>query len=113
VHGGLAGPLWTIVLAGAFLSIAMTWFFDLKSQSMHLWMTVMLAALLGLLIYLLAALDNPFRGDRLPGAISAYPFRRVAILNPMKQPRCRRRAVIGVWACGRFSSRPARSAGRS
>jgi hypothetical protein len=63
VHGGLAGPLWTIVLAGAFLSIAMTWFFDMKSQSMHLWMTVMLSALLGLLIYLLGALDNPFRGE--------------------------------------------------
>jgi hypothetical protein len=63
VHGGLAGPLWTIVLAGAFLSIAVTWFFDMKSQSMHLWMTVMLSALLGLLIYLLGALDNPFRGE--------------------------------------------------
>jgi Protein of unknown function (DUF4239) len=63
VHGGLAGPLWTIVLAGAFLSIAMTWFFDMKSQSMHVWMTVMLAGLLGLLIYLLGALDNPFRGE--------------------------------------------------
>ena len=63
VQGGLAGPLWVIVLAGAFLSIALTWFFDMKSQSMHLWMTVMLASLLGLLIYLVGALDNPFRGE--------------------------------------------------
>ena len=63
VQAGLATPLWTIVLAGAFLSIAMTWFFDMKSQSMHFWMTVMLSALLGLLIYLLAALDSPFRGE--------------------------------------------------
>jgi Protein of unknown function (DUF4239) len=63
VQAGLARPLWTIVLAGAFLSIAMTWFFDMKSQSMHFWMTVMLSALLGLLIYLLAALDSPFRGE--------------------------------------------------
>jgi Protein of unknown function (DUF4239) len=62
VREGLPGPLWTIVLAGAFLSIAMTWFFDIKSQSMHFWMTVMFAMLLGLLIYLLAALDYPFRG---------------------------------------------------
>jgi hypothetical protein len=51
------------VFAGAFLSIALTWFFDLRSQSMHFWMTVMLATLLGLLIYQLAALDNPFRGE--------------------------------------------------
>jgi hypothetical protein len=63
VREGLPGPLWTIVLAGAFLNIAMTWFFDLRSQSMHFWMTVMLSALLGLLVYLLGALDNPFRGE--------------------------------------------------
>ena len=63
VREGLPGPLWTIVLAGAFLNIAMTWFFDMRSHSMHFWMTVMLSALLGLLIYLLAALDNPFRGE--------------------------------------------------
>jgi hypothetical protein len=71
VQGGLAGPLWAIVLAGAFLSIAMTWFFDMKSESMHLWMTVMLASLLGLLIYLLAALDNPFRGEI---SVAPQPF---------------------------------------
>jgi len=47
----------------AFLNIAMTWFFDMRSESMHFWMTVMLSALLGLLIYLLGALDNPFRGE--------------------------------------------------
>ena len=63
VREGLPGPLWTIVLAGAFLNIAMTWFFDMRSQSMHFWMTVLLSALLGLLIYLLGALDNPFRGE--------------------------------------------------
>src|SRR5260370_6471818 len=32
VHEGLAGPLWTVVFAGAFLSIGLTWFFDMKSQ---------------------------------------------------------------------------------
>ncbi|MBV8141233.1 MAG: DUF4239 domain-containing protein [Verrucomicrobia bacterium] len=63
VNDGLAGPLWIVVLAGAFLTIALTWFFDMRSQSMHLWMTALLSALLGLLIYLLAALDNPFRGE--------------------------------------------------
>jgi hypothetical protein len=63
VRTGLPGPLWTIVLVGALLTTALTWFFDTRSQSMHLWMTVMLSALLGLLIYLLGALDNPFRGE--------------------------------------------------
>jgi hypothetical protein len=63
VRAGLAAPLWVVIFAGAFLSIALTWFFDMKSQSMHFWMTVMLATLLGLLIFLLGALDNPFRGE--------------------------------------------------
>src|ERR1700732_426436 len=71
VQGGLAGPLWTIVLAGACLSVGITWFFDMKSQSMHVWMTLMLAGLLGLLIYLLAALDNPFRGEI---SVGSQPF---------------------------------------
>jgi Protein of unknown function (DUF4239) len=71
VREGLPGPLWTVVLAGAFLSIAITWFFDMRSQSMHFWMTVMLAVLLGLLIYQLGALDNPFRGEI---SVSPEPF---------------------------------------
>jgi Protein of unknown function (DUF4239) len=71
VHEGLAGPLWVVVLAGAFLTIAVTWFFDMRSQSMHFWMTVFLSALLGLLIYLLGALDNPFRGEI---SVSPEPF---------------------------------------
>jgi Protein of unknown function (DUF4239) len=71
VHGGLAGPLWMVVVAGAFLTIAVTWFFDLRSHSMHLWLTIFLSALLGLLIYLLGALDNPFRGEI---SVSPEPF---------------------------------------
>jgi hypothetical protein len=56
-------PLWSVVLVGAFVNIAVTWFFDMRSQSMHFWMTVMFSGLLGLLIFLLAAMDNPFRGE--------------------------------------------------
>jgi hypothetical protein len=74
VREGLPGPLWTIVLAGAFLSIAVTWFFDMRSQSMHVWMTVMFSALLGLLIFLLGAMDNPFRGEI---SVSPEPFELV------------------------------------
>jgi hypothetical protein len=74
VREGLSGPLWAIVVAGAFLSIAVTWFFHMQSQGMHFWMTVMLSALLGLLIFLLGALDNPFRGEI---SVSSQPFELV------------------------------------
>jgi hypothetical protein len=46
VNGGLAAPLWIVVWAGAFLNIAVAWFFDMRSQAMHIWMTVLLSALL-------------------------------------------------------------------
>jgi hypothetical protein len=71
VHGGLAAPIWIVVFAGAFLNIAVTWFFDMRSQRMHFWMTVFLSVLLGLLIYLLSALDSPFRGEI---GVSPEPF---------------------------------------
>jgi hypothetical protein len=48
--------------------------FDMKSLSMHCWMTVMLATLLGLLIFMLGALDNPFRGDI---SVGSEPFELV------------------------------------
>jgi hypothetical protein len=63
VTAGLPAPLWSVVLVGAFLNIAVTWFFDMKSHSMHLWMTIMFSGLLGLLIFLLAAMESPFRGE--------------------------------------------------
>lgn len=68
VTAGLPAPLWYVLLVGAFFNIAVSWFFHMRSQSMHFWMTVMLSGLLGLLIFLLAALDHPFRG-----AISVGP----------------------------------------
>ena len=63
VNAGLPGPLWAMVLIGALISIAMTWFFDTASKSMHMWMTILLSALLGLMIFLVAILDNPYRGS--------------------------------------------------
>ena len=65
---GLSVPLWYVLLVGVFFNIAVSWFFHMRSQRMHFWMTVMLSGLLGLLIFLLAALDHPFRG-----AISVGP----------------------------------------
>ena len=63
VTGGLPTLIWFVLMVGAFFNIAVTWFFHMKSQSMHFWMTVMLSGLLGLLIFLMADLDHPFRGE--------------------------------------------------
>lgn len=63
VTTGLPGSLWALVILGALISIAVTLFFDTQSLSMHLWMTVLMSALLGLIIFLVGTLDNPFRGE--------------------------------------------------
>ena len=62
VTAGLPGPLWAMVLIGALFSIAVTWMFDTASLRLHVWLTLLLSCLLGLLIYLVAVLDNPYRG---------------------------------------------------
>jgi hypothetical protein len=62
VHTSLPRSLWWMVLLGALTCIAATWFFHMRSDSMHRWMTVLMAGLLGLMIFLVATLDNPFRG---------------------------------------------------
>jgi hypothetical protein len=62
VTAEMPGPLWTLVILGAMVCIALTWFFHLASHEMHVWMTVMFSALLGLMVYLIAVLDNPYRG---------------------------------------------------
>ena len=63
VRTGLSSNLWALVLVGALINIAVTWFFYLKNTTMHFWMTTLLSSLLGLMIFLLAAMDHPFLGN--------------------------------------------------
>ena len=81
VVAGLPMPLWSVVLVGAFVNIAVTWFFDMRSQSMHFWMTIMFSGLLGLLIFLLAAMDNPLRGE-----VSVGPEAFELVYKQLMQP---------------------------
>jgi len=59
----LPRPLWDFVLLGAVLSFVVSWFFELKSFGMHLWMTAFFAALLGMEIHLLLIMNKPYRGS--------------------------------------------------
>jgi hypothetical protein len=51
------------VLVGAAINIAVTWFFHVQRTRLHVWMTVLISSLLGMMIFLLAAMDHPFRGE--------------------------------------------------
>jgi Protein of unknown function (DUF4239) len=74
VSAELPPPLWALILLGALICIAVTWFFHMENLKMHIWMTVLTAVLLGLMIFMVAALDNPYRGSV---SVSPAPFERV------------------------------------
>src|SRR5215471_7675538 len=71
VTAGLSGALWALVLIGAVINIAVTWCFHLHNQKMHIWMTMLTSSLLGLMIFLLAAMDHPYLGKL---AVTSQPF---------------------------------------
>lgn len=61
--GGAAIPhvMWAIVLCGAALNAAVIWMFDLR-RTTHAIVGGTLSLFIGLVIYMVAALDAPFRG---------------------------------------------------
>jgi hypothetical protein len=81
VTSELPTPLWTLILVGAVICIIVTWFFDMKSRQMHIWMTVFFSGLIGLMIFMIAALDNPYRGK-----ISVSPEALERVYSRMMQP---------------------------
>ena len=70
----MPAPLWVLVIAGALICIAVSWFYHSGSFSVHFWMTILFSSLLGLLIYLIAVLDNPYRGKL---SVTPEPLERV------------------------------------
>lgn len=78
---GMPASLWALVIIGALVTIVVTLFFDIASFSMHFWMTGLLSGLLGLMIFLIGTLDNPFRGK-----VSIGPESIVRVYNQLIVP---------------------------
>ena len=68
---GLNGFLWAILFLGAAVTIAFSYLFAFRSVSAQVAMTGLLALSLALVLYLIAVVDYPFRGDV---RIQATPF---------------------------------------
>jgi hypothetical protein len=58
---GIPGPLWSVVYLGAFLYLLLMCLFDME-RHVHLLLGVTTSLFLGAVVFLIAALDNPFRG---------------------------------------------------
>jgi hypothetical protein len=62
VTTGLPAVLWWVVAFGALMNIALIWTQDMEIH-VHLILGAVLASILGAVIFLIAELDNPFRGE--------------------------------------------------
>jgi hypothetical protein len=60
---GLPGVLWFVIVIGALVSISSTFFFQVEDARLQRIQVVLLAVFIGLLIFIIFALDRPFRGD--------------------------------------------------
>jgi hypothetical protein len=63
VTTGLPAALWAVVLAGAVINAILTYLFWVENVWLHAALDAILAIFVALLVFLTAAMDNPFRGD--------------------------------------------------
>ena len=65
--------MWMVVIIGAVMNISLIWLFEMRLVS-HFFLGGFLAAFMGMMIFLIASLDNPFRGEV---SISSKPFQDI------------------------------------
>jgi hypothetical protein len=68
---GLPSVLWVVVLAGAVLNVVLLYVLRIEPLRTHMLLTGLLSTFIGLMIFLIAALDHPFLGEV---GIDADPF---------------------------------------
>lgn len=83
VPTGLPAALWSVVLIGAFLNISLTYLFWIDNIPMHAILVGIVAVFIALLVFITAAMDNPFRGEF---SIAADAFRDVFDHVMTRQP---------------------------
>ncbi len=63
VNASLPCTIWLILFMGAFVNIVLTWLLVIGNKKLDIAVNVLSGLLLGSLIFLIAAMDNPFRGE--------------------------------------------------
>jgi len=82
VTNGLPATLYYVIVLGAILNLWLCALFSVDRLSLHLALVAMLAAFIGLVMFLIAAMDNPFRGEF---CVSPEPFQN--LLDQMMKAR--------------------------
>jgi hypothetical protein len=81
VTNGLPETMYMVIIIGALLNIMVSWLFVVSNVKLHGVLNLLMAALLGLLVFLIAAMDNPFRGNFSVGP-EAYQIVRDQLMKP-------------------------------
>ena len=82
VGAGLPDVLWVVVGIGAFVTVAVRWFLWVDVLRVHILLLSLLTTFVALLIFLIAALDRPFRG-RTSVPADAYRLIIERVMNPL------------------------------
>jgi hypothetical protein len=82
VGQGIPTVLWVVVLAGGAICIAFSFGFQIEEFNLHAAMTLGLAVTIALLIFLIGALDQPYRGE-----VSVAPTAYQLFLDAVSQAR--------------------------
>jgi hypothetical protein len=59
----LPSVMWAVIVAGAFISLSAAFFFRVEDVRLHGILLTLLSIFVGLVIFMIIALDRPFRGD--------------------------------------------------
>jgi hypothetical protein len=70
----LPAVMWAVIVVGAFISLSASFFFKVEDARLHITEVLLLAVFIGLVIFMILALDRPFRGDL---GIRADPYQLV------------------------------------
>lgn len=63
VEHKLPGAMWIVIVLGAFISLVSAFYFPVRDARVHRAEVGLLAAFIGLVIFIILALDRPYRGD--------------------------------------------------
>lgn len=63
INTGIPSVFWIILTAGALITLTLTFFVHFKSYSAQVCLTTLFAISIGLVFFLMAAIDNPYRGQ--------------------------------------------------
>ena len=81
VGGGIPGIMWSVILIGAVISLSSSFFFKVEAANFHSIQVLLLATFVGLVIFMIFALDHPYRGDLGIGS-GAYPLIYDHLMKP-------------------------------